>query len=182
MKRLFSLLILFLSIQMVYAQMRLVHPIEGGFYTGLSIPLGGYHSGTSKNGAKIGGDLRYNINNTPWDCGIFLEINSAQRDFESEYSQNNRTSIIGIIGDYNFRQGTNFNPYAGIGVGLAWNDVVGGSYIETNGWSIAFTPRVGIEIFRHFRLSCGAQFSRAGYNAFNVSFGVVIGGGLKHKK
>ena len=119
MKRLFSLLILFLSIQMVYAQTQLVHPIEGGFYAGLSFPLGGYHSGTSKNGAKIGGDLRYNINNTPWDCGIFLEINSAQRDFESEYSQNNRTSIIGIIGDYNFRQGTNFNPYAGIGVGLA---------------------------------------------------------------
>lgn len=61
-----------------------VSKFEFEMWGGLGVPLGGYHRGDSKTGASVGMSLRYNFSEIPVDCGVYVALNSARRDFIAE--------------------------------------------------------------------------------------------------
>jgi hypothetical protein len=169
-----------------FAQTNNVHLFEGELNFGITSPLGNYHDGDSKIGGEIGMEMRYNLPQTPFDTGLLLNITTAIRDFSSEISddehdQSNRTCNLVLVGDYNSRQGKMINPFVGLGIGAAFNDVLNDVAYDSHGISMAFIPRVGVEFVHVFRLTWSANISRKGYNNVALTASFVIGGWPRKK-
>ncbi len=168
-----------------HAQTPIVQRLEGEARAGLTTPLGGYHTGKAQISAALGIEGRYNFKGTPWDCGLMLDLSTARRGYEHLYNdgydrwQSNRTLAFAAVGDYNLRQGSKFNPFAGAALGVALNDVVGDKYFPTEGTSMLFAPRIGVELLYHLRLMGQFNICRKGYNNFSLTLGLVLGGGPK---
>lgn len=181
----FSILLMALSFMAAKtnAQNNDVKRFEFELRAGLTTPVGAYHGGSAQTGSALGMEGRYNFKDSPWDCGLMLELTTARRGFSNDADiwQSNRTLAFAATGAYNFHQGRNVNPFAGIAIGIAGNDVVGDDVYPSNGTSLFFSPRIGVELFRHFRLTISSNISRKGYNNLQLSLGVVIGGGKKRK-
>ena len=166
----------------VGAKTPIVQMMEGEVRIGMTTPLGGYHDGKAKLSASLGIEGRYNFRGTPWDCGLMLDLSTARRDYEHLFNdggdrwQSNRTLALALTGDYNFRQGTKINPFVGAAWGVAFNDVVGDKYFPSEGTSMLFAPRVGVELLYHIRLMAQFNISRKGYNNFSLTIGFVLGG------
>lgn len=159
-----------------------VQKLEFELNAGLTTPLGTYRGGAALTGASIGFEGRYNFSRTPLDCGLMLEITTARRGYNPlndknlDIWQSNRTLAFAATGSYNFRQGHNINPFAGVALGVAMNDVVGDKVYPSKVTSLFFSPRMGVEFFHHLRLSVSSNISRKGYNNLQFSLGLVIGG------
>ncbi len=159
-----------------------VQMLEGEIRAGLTTPLGGYHTGKAQVSGTLGLEGRYNFKGTPWDCGLMLDLSTARRGYEHLYNdgydrwQNNRSLALAATSEYNFRQGTKINPFAGTALGIAFNDVVGDKYFPSKGISMIFAPRVGVEFLYHIRLMAQFNICRKGYNNFSLTLGFVIGG------
>ena len=182
MRKIFVILTALCCSMVCSAQATRVSKFEGGFYVGATSPIGSFHNADPKIGPMMGVDFRYNFENTPWDCGAYLEIGTGKWDFYkngSDYYQNNRTTVFGLSSHYNFRQGTLVNPYAGLGLGIALNDVVGQRLYPSKHYSLAVSPRIGVELLRHIRVGCQAEITRQGFLAVALTVGVAFGGGKK---
>lgn len=164
------------------AQNKDVQRIEFEFRAGLTTPLESYHGGSAQTGAALGMEGRYNFRGTPWDCGLMLDLTTARRGFvpmdrkNFDIWQSNRTLAFAASGTYNFRQGGNINPFAGVAIGIAMNDVVGDKVYPSKGTSLFFSPRIGVELLHHLRLAVSSNISRKGYNNLQFSLGLVVGG------
>lgn len=171
-----------LSAMMAQAQLPVVQVMEGEVRAGLTTPLGGYHSGKAQVSGTFGIEGRYNFKGTAWDCGLMLDLSTARRGYEHLYDdrhdlwQSNRTLALAATGEYNFRQGTKINPFAGVAVGVAFNDVVGDKCFPTKGTSMICAPRAGVEFIYHIRLMAQFNICRKGYNNFSLTLGFVLGG------
>ncbi len=178
MKRSFLIIAVIFGMVLCSAQTTKVQQYEFELWGGATTPLGGYHGGDNKIGATIGLALRQNFSGTPWDCGLFMQLDCAQRDYwgTRTYNQNNRTLSIGVLGSYNFRQGKKINPFASMGIGIAIQDVVGDSHYPSSGVTASFIPKVGVEFLRFFRLNLYCQISRHGYNTAGLTIGFTFGG------
>lgn len=163
---------------------RLVQMFEFEGRTGVTMPLGGYRGGNNEASMTFGLELRYNVEKLHWDCGVFLQLDAANRHFDipnrpnGYWHQTNRTWAYGITGDYNFKQGYQINPFVGIGVGAASIDQVGSLDCQTVSAENAFIlmPRAGIELFHHIRLTAHCMIVRRGFHTAAIAIGVVIGG------
>lgn len=183
-----TLILLFLFIATIsisaYGQgdSKIVQIIEGEVKTGITTPIGSYHSGKSQISASLSLEGRYNFKGTSWDMGLMLDLSTARRSFEHLYNgihdrwQNNRTFAISLTSNHNFRQGAKFNPFIGTAVGVAFNDVVGDKCFPSKGTSMILSPRVGIEFFHHFRITTQFNLCRKGYNNLCLSIGFIVGG------
>lgn len=166
----------------------IVQVIEGEVRAGFTTPLGDYHTGKSLISISLGLEGRYNFKGTPWDCGLMLDLSAAHRGYEHLYNdgyyrrQNNRTSALALTGDYNFRQGTKINPFIGAAIGVAYNDVVGDKYFPYNGFSMLFSPRVGVELLYHLRIAAQFNISRKGFHNLSMTLGLTVGGRPKKYK
>ena len=157
---------------------------------GLTMPLGGYHGGDNDVGLSLGLELRYNTEEQPWDCGAFLQLDAASRNFYSQNHpgyvgvQTNRIWAYGITGDYNFKQGYRVNPFVGMGVGIASLDQEGDSKYKniTSTETFVFMPRAGVELFHHIRLTAHCMIVRRGFHTAALTIGFVIGGRPKKKE
>lgn len=167
---------------------KIVQKIEFEARAGLTTPLGDYHTGKSLISISLGLEGRYNFKGTPWDCGLMLDLSTAHRSYEHLYNdgyyrrQNNRTSALALTGDYNFRQGKKVNPFAGAAIGVAYNDVVGDKYFRYNGFSMLFSPRVGVELLYHLRVTAQFNISRKGFHNLSMTLGLTVGGRPKKQK
>ena len=169
-----------------------VQSVEGGFYLGPTMPLGGYRGGENKVDISLGLSVSYNLEAVPVDVGVFMQFDCVRHRFTSgetiyadgipvgsySYSkdQNNRTLAIGVVGNYNFRRCSKINPFAGLGLGVGLNDVVGDRTFWSKGTSFVAIPRVGVEFWQLFRISAYATLCRTGYNNVGLTFGVSFGG------
>ena len=157
-KNIALLLLLLSQFMTLHAANPEVQTFEGELRAGFGVPLGSYHNGKGEVGMTFGIEGRYNFRHLPFDCGIMLDLSSAMREYEDispegyKLSQNNRTLAIAALGEYNFRRGRKINPYAGIALGVAMNDVVGDKCFPSKGTSMLFAPRIGVEFFSHLRL------------------------------
>lgn len=160
-----------------------VQKFEAEARIGITAPLGYYHGGSAQASMSLGMEMRFNIKDTPLDWGLMMELSGAMRDFNSPlpdddflYTQTNRTLALAPVCEYNFRQGQKFNPYVGAAIGIAFNDVVGDERYPSEGTSMLFAPRAGIEIAHLMRFGCQFNISRKGYNNVALTIGVVLGG------
>lgn len=183
-RKFFKIIFLFVALANIQAtaQTRIVQLMEGEIRTGVTTPLGGYHTGKAQVSAALGIEGRYNFKGTPWDCGLMLDLSTARRGYEHLYNdgydrwQSNRTLALAATGEYNLRQGTKINPFVGTALGVAFNDVVGDKYFPSKGTSMLFAPRIGIEFLYHIRLMAQFNICRKGYNNFSLTVGFVLGG------
>lgn len=185
MKRILLILVCLYCIASSHAvEPRLAQQFEFEIRGGLTMPLGGYHGGDNDVGLSLGLELRYNTEEQPWDCGAFLQLDAASRNFYSQNRpgsvgvQTNRIWAYGITGDYNFRQGYRVNPFVGMGVGIASLDQEGDSKYKniTSTETFVFMPRAGVELFHHIRLTAHCMIVRHGFHTAALSIGFVIGG------
>lgn len=184
MVRILEFLVLGTASLVCGAQTVSVQPFEVEARVGLAVPMGGYHGGKTEVGGALGVELRYNFDNTPFDAGMLLDLSCAMRSYERNGhnpEQNNRTLAWAIVGDYNLRQGIKVNPFAGLGIGAGFNDVVGVAAYPTSGVAPVFIPRIGIELIRHIRVTVSANITRRGYNNLSITIGGVIGGRPKKR-
>lgn len=65
---------------------------------------------------------------------------------------------------------------------VAFNEVVGDKYFPSEGTSMLFAPRVGVELLYHIRLMAQFNISRKGYNNFSLTIGFVLGGRPKNNQ
>lgn len=186
MKNILSFLaILLLLPYCAFSQTQEVQKIEFEARTGMTIPMGSFHGGEPDPSIMLGMELRRNFKNSPWDCGVVLQLGVAKWYFNRDggkYHQNNRSLIFAITGDYNFRQGKRVNPFVGFGIGSSYTDIVYNKYFYSEGPALTFMPRVGIELMHHVRITCSANVIRKGFHTFDLTFGVAIGGRPKKQK
>lgn len=100
--------------------------------------------------------------------------------------------MLSPVAHYNFRRGKNASFYAGIGLGfgLGTRQVFEGCTVDTEGnileeldthnyFVAALTPRVGIELFRHFRIGMLLRIPTDGEVTVGPSISLTLGGGKK---
>ena len=130
---------------------------ETEFDLGITLPLDKYHGGEQLVGPSLAVNLRYNIKDTPWDCGLLLQTDGARRDFwhdkNSDNWQTNRTMILAANGGYNFRQGEKVNPFISTALGVGFNQVVGDTFIDINSVSPVIMPKIGVELWHMLRIN-----------------------------
>lgn len=162
-----------------------VQRVEGELYIGMTVPASKFHDGSLKLGPELGLEVRYNIPESKFDCGIMVDVSTAiyklklsapDSDYSSVFEQSNRSVSYILNGDYNFGQGKKINPYAGLGIGLSINEPVTDVLYDYRGVNFAVRPRIGVELFRHLRVGLHCIINRRGYNAAAISVGAVIGG------
>lgn len=170
------------------ANMVAVRPIEFEMRVGTTLPLGSIKGTDGQFGAALGVELRYNFRRVPVDVGFALDITTAVHGYKSDYSddcqQSNRTALLVLTGDYNFRQGHAVNPFVGVAMGVGLHDALLDVLVETKGCHATvptFSPRVGVELWRHLRLTLTSNISRKYYNNLSLTLGYVVGGGKKKK-
>lgn len=174
---------------------------EGGLQIFMPIGVGGNYDYESKK-PGIGGqiELRYNVPQTKFDVGAFLQIGAHYRDYWStlehfrydadlddyilvgtyDYKASDSFTNItfGVTSHYNFLQGRKVNPFAGLGVGVSAH-VGPDEYAISEGASFSVMPEVGVELFRHLRLSARYLVTKRSFNQFQISVGITFGGRLK---
>lgn len=165
------------------AQTLPVQPVEGGIFGGMTVPLDKYHDYTNKIGYGMGIEVRYNFSGTPWDCGLMADFTRVNHDYvphgwndSALWTEHKDTWGIVAVGDYNFRQGAAINPFAGCGVGVAFNSTHGDVMRDAAGTSALFVPRIGVELVHHIRVTASCHLSRKGFNTFDLTLGFVLGG------
>lgn len=135
--------------------------------------------GDKKLGPAFALEGRYNFSQLPMDIGVELYLGSTVRGYE-EVDLSNRIFSFMAFTDYNFNRGKNISPFVGLGMGIASCDVIEGSYGE-EGARYVFSPRIGVEFFRHLRVTCYSKICQKGYNNVGLSIGYAFGGGLKKR-
>lgn len=171
-----------------------VWPFEAEIFYGLGTGFK-YHGVWADGASALGLELRGNIKNTGWDVGAFLRFDGTGYDFknqmppidydinaEYDYSQSNNAFTIGVVSDYNFRQGRKVNPFAGLGVGCSIYATPDWVSYETNGCTLSLMPRFGVELFSWVRFTGYAFILRKGYNTMGISVGLTIGGWQRKSK
>ena len=123
-------------------------------------------------------ECRYNFNQHPWDVGI----NSAF-DFYG--------GRIIAVGDYNFARNKNSSFFIGAGAGWANTSILnideaieqcGDSCCASTQACLFVSPRIGLEFFRHLRLTATVNTYNFKEAEFLLTVGVAIGGGRKRVK
>lgn len=137
----------------------------------------------------LGVEIRLNYPSTGWDVGLQFSLGAMyQNDKVFPIDHHIRYKGITTFVDYNYRRWKNIAPFAGLGIGAAFIDdefsyrdtQQGDSGINTHR-SICFAPRVGVEFFRHYRLTFEYRYMQVQYSTFNITLGVAFGGGYKKK-
>lgn len=90
-----------------------------------------------------------------------------------------RNMILQPVVDYNFRMSKHVSSFVGGGLGMAIVDVDLG-YNQFN--SICFTPRLGVELFKHLRMTLDYRLLKWDLSFWNCSVGFVLGGGNKTRR
>lgn len=142
----------------------------------------GLHSpGSMVIGPSLGLEGRWNLRRRPIDIGAQLYIGSACSTYKGD-DISCRIASLGAFADWNFGRGSSVAPFVGVGLSFNQYDMVSGSYNDDEGDGTSgpgINPRVGVELFRHLRLTLTARIGRNIYNQGSLTIGYAFGGGLK---
>lgn len=181
-----SLTMLFLSLifMQAMAQAGSVRPVEFELHYGIAYQWNNMHGANRSGGPSGGVELRYNFR-SPIDVALLIDLTTVYYEKKQESSdkleQGNLTTMIGFAADYNIKQGKAINPFFGCCVGFALHDLCLDTINATNDGqnTLAIRPRIGVEMWRHLRLSLSSTLSCKYYDNMCISVGLVLGGEKK---
>jgi opacity protein-like surface antigen len=136
-------------------------------------------------GQASGMEGRWNIRKYPFDTGIQLYLGSAETYYKRVEYISCRTLSFTVIGDYNWKLGSSFSPFAGLGLGLNYYDMIGSELYQhyndtdTDVLGLGLVPRVGIEFFRHIRITLTGHLGKKTHNTVGLALGYAFGGGKR---
>lgn len=171
-----SSLLMMAGIKASAQEVKSVKPFEVEISAGGTYGIDKY-VGKKRVGPAFAIEGRYNFPQNPMDLGLEIYAGSTTRKYEGS-NLSNRIISLSAYSDYNFNRGKNFSPFIGVGVGVASCKVVQG-YYGNDAVKAIFTPRIGIEMFNHFRVTAYSKLGYRGYNNFGISVGYAFGGGRK---
>lgn len=149
-------------------------------FVGVTYGLAG-NVGSHLVGPALGFEARYNLNCLPVDVGTQLYIGSAVSKYAGGILSFRTFSFMSVC-DYNFLLGEKVSPFVGIGLGMNGYDIVQGYYPgdkTDNTMGVGLMPRVGVELFRHVRVTLNAHIGKRNYNTIGLSVGYAFGGSAK---
>lgn len=138
----------------------------------LTVPYDDY-AGTPQLSLGFACEGRSYLGSSNFDLGVkfcidWTEYKYLSFDYSETYYHTEVALRLSVLGDYNFRKNTDFNPFIGAGVGCSIPALF---FIE---------PRAGVELFNHHRLTIGAhigffeeydsQFNQNLYISYGYSF------------
>lgn len=158
-----------------------VQNFEGEARMGMTQGLGWHKGMYGKQNITFGVELRQNIKESPIDVGLMVDLNcvASAPKYHPEEGGSLRTRVLSFAGvtDYNFLQGHKVNPFFGLGIGVGGYDMPSSmDGLNVHGCTAVFVPRVGVELLYHIRLTGSLTLIRKGFNSFNITLGLVIGG------
>lgn len=176
-----TVLVFFFAFQLIAQQVR---PFEFEIRAGAAMPINRIHGSNRSDGPVFGIELRHNFKNSPFDIGFTMVLTNIYYEFKSKpanLEQCNLTAMTGLTSDYNFHQGGTVNPFVGIGFGYGLQDAMLDEVYDnsSDNGNIIVTPRIGVELWRHLRLTLAANLSIKYYNSLSLTVGYAIGGGKK---
>lgn len=158
----------------------------------VGVTYGFKNPGTRVAGPAMGLEARWNLRSIPLDIGAQMYLGSACGTYKEqiyidridEFDLSCRTFSIGAFSDYNFNRGGTVSPFVGAGLSCNLYDMITGSYNDYEGDNtsgIGITPRVGVELFQHLRITLSARIGRSLYSHAALTIGYAFGGGAKNK-
>lgn len=185
MKRLIFLHLMLVCCLISWGQTREIQPFEVELRAGFTLPLGSFHNSDLRIGPQIGVEGRYNFNESHFDAGFMIDVSTAVHGLHGQDSrftgdQSNRTINLFVVGDYNFSNGSKFNPFFGLGAGISLYDTVTDKIYPASGTGFGVMPRIGIEMFQRLRITATTLIVKKGYNNFGLSIGYTFGGRVKN--
>jgi hypothetical protein len=190
MRRLITIAIAIAAFTSIYAQdANNVKSFE--FEAGTGVMMGSKASYESVNpGMPLFAECRLNLKDSPFDLGLQLSVGQFSREFQDHtYSLRDRLSPI-LYCDYNIRNESVFSPFFGIGLGEGnfeieypyYPTVTSNIPVEAslNAHKFILSPRIGIEVFNHLRLTLEYRLAfDKNYNFGALKLGYAFGGGKK---
>lgn len=178
MKQRLLLLILLVSGWLGAAAQCHVGRFEFEASVGFTQPIGRFVSDSWRLVHAFALEARFNLPRQPLDFGFEYYFGKTPRQHEGlEWKA--RVMGYSLFMDYNFRRGMKFAPFVGAGIGLGSCKNVNGTSVGPEGNRMLFSPRIGVEFFRHVRLTAYARFAGRSYNHLGLSLGIVLGGGRR---
>lgn len=147
--------------------------IDLGLTWGLSIPNEAVRGATP----CFSLELRYNIKESPFACGLMISSYSPYRyhsDTVSLFGDMRWCGgmLYGITGEYNLRRGKKFNPFGGISLGLG---SLSGMHEKSQCMPFG-RIKVGVEFIHHIRLGAELTLTQRDLCGVSANIGFVIGG------
>lgn len=140
-------------------------------------------AGSREIGPALGVEGRWNLRKCPFDVGMQLYLGTAETSFQGS-DVSCRTASFTIIGDYNWKRGSSFSPFVGLGLGANHYDIINSGWYDykyndddVSGYGLV--PRAGIEFFRHFRVTLTGHLGKKIYNTVGLTIGYAFGGGKR---
>lgn len=159
----------------VNARNNFIKGLSVELWDGLNYPLDKQDGTQSKIANNLGVNFMYTFDESPWDCGIFMQSGTAKRKYTDAGKVNCRSTSFGITGNYNFLQKRKFHPFAGIGLGPAYNYFKDSDGHKHHSWAVVCVPRIGVEMWQFVRVTAYVQLTKREYSTFGVSLGLVFG-------
>lgn len=182
MKRIILLMsILGISV-MSHAQSQPVKVFEFEPSVGITYGLDN-NPGSKQIGPALGLEARWNLRRVPIDLGVQLSLGSAVSSYYDDDLSCRTVHLFHIVADYNFNRGAKVSPFAGLTMGLNGYAVVEGELNDNSDGSGGFgvCPRIGVELWRHLRLTLSCNVARNHYKYLGFNVGYAFGRGLKSK-
>lgn len=137
--------------------------------------------------------LRFNFPDRPHSIGAQYTL-AISHKHRGELCEQGSLMNLEVFYDYNFKQGTWFNPFVGMGMGYSrpyyalvsiHDDVNTINYMPLAGGeysAMCFTPRMGFELFKHIRFTLSMTYIDKKASFYGFTIGGVVGGGTKIAK
>ena len=144
------------------------------------------YGATPRPGGQLLLEYRYNIPESSLSLGAQASLGYFSRYDSSidRISKVQNTGSTTMYLDYNFRIKEKFSVFTGLGAGLMAIDYEYPQWIAENTYeqkyiftrSAVLNPRVGIEAFKHLRVTFEYKLMKKSYSYFGINIGFVIGG------
>lgn len=158
-------------------------------YIGLTYPTRNIGASEVKEtaGLNAGIEVRRNLSSLPIAVGadLFVASSARQKDRpEGGHSSNSqRMAGIAAVCDYNLFQDKPVSFFIGTGIGVSQRHTIR-SGIDTNigicsEYGPIVSPRIGVELWKHLRVSAEARLTQRDYNVIAFRIGYSFGGASK---
>lgn len=154
-------------------------------YLGLTYPVRNIGASEVKEiaGLNAGIEVRKDLYALPISVGADLFVASSARQKEKldggHSSNSQRMAGIAAVCDYNFLKGGTVSFFAGTGIGIAQRRTIRSGIDNGIGicpeYGPVISPRVGIELWNHLRITAEARFTQRDYNVFAFRIGYAFG-------